>query len=53
MIAPMLGVARARGRWTPVVTRLTRALPNGFVWWDAKRKQDLPGPKHVYPRFST
>ena len=53
MIAPMLGVARAPGPWTPVVTRLMGALPNLFIWWDSDRKQDLPGPKHVYPRFAT
>jgi len=53
LIAPMLGVARARGGWTPVVARLTGVLPNLFIWWDSQRKQELPGPKHVYPRFST
>jgi len=53
LIAPMIGDAMARGGWTPVVARLTRALPNQFIWWDAKVKQDLPGPRHVYPRFST
>ena len=53
LIAPMLGVEMAPGRWTPVVARLTGALPNLFFWWDAKVKQQLPGPRHVYPRFST
>ncbi len=53
LIAPMLGVARAPGRWTPVVTKLTHRLPNRFVWWDENRKQNLGGPRHVYPRFST
>lgn len=53
LIAPMLGVERAPGRWTPVVARLTATLPNLFIWWDDKVKQELPGPQHVYPRFST
>jgi len=53
LIAPMLGVEKAPGRWTPAVARLTGALPNLFIWWDSKVKQDLPGPRHVYPRFST
>ncbi len=53
LIAPMLGTARARGGWTPVVAHAFGAMPNVFVWWDAHRKQDLPGPKHVYPRFAT
>lgn len=53
LIAPMLGTARARGAWTPIVARLLGAMPNVFVWWDDDRKQELPGPKHVYPRFAT
>lgn len=53
LIAPMLGVHMAPGRWTPIVARLSATLPNLFIWWDAKVKQHLPGPLHVYPRFST
>ncbi|MBI1797605.1 MAG: alpha/beta fold hydrolase [Candidatus Eisenbacteria bacterium] len=53
LIAPMLGVARAPGAWTPIVSRLAGALPNLFVWWDDARRRALLGPKHVYPRFAT
>jgi carboxylesterase len=53
LIAPMIGVARAPGAWTPVVARLTALLPNLFVWWDDKKKTELAGPKHVYPRFAS
>jgi len=53
MIAPIFGVARAPGGWTPVVTRMALTLPNQFVWWDDKSREELAGPKHVYPRFST
>lgn len=53
MIAPMLGVARAPGAWTPAVTRLLGALPNVFVWWDDRARERLAGPRHVYPRFAT
>lgn len=53
LIAPMIGAAFAPGAWTPVVARLGGALPNLFVWWDDSLKQDLEGPRHVYPRFST
>lgn len=52
-IAPIFGVARAPGRWTPLVTRLALGLPNTFVWWDPERREDLLGPRHVYPRFAT
>ena len=52
-IAPLQGLARARGPLTLPATNLLLTLPNQFVWWDDKDKPDLPGPKHVYPRFST
>ena len=53
LIAPMIGIAAARGRRTPAVARLMSTLPNRFMWWDPRKKQDLPGPAHVYPRFAT
>lgn len=52
-IAPLFGVTRAPGVWTPLVTRLTLVLPNVFLWWDDTQKQALRGPQHVYPRFAT
>jgi hypothetical protein len=52
-IAPLHGLARARGALTLPAMNLMLALPNQFVWWDGKAKQDVPGPKHVYPRFPT
>ena len=54
VIAPMIGWARAPGVLrTRAITRLGLALPNQFVWWDDARKQDLGGPRHVYPRFAS
>jgi len=53
LIAPMIGVAKAPGALTPVVTRLTSLLPNLFVWWNDKEKEKLRGPSHVYPRFAS
>jgi carboxylesterase len=53
LIAPMIGVARAPGPWTPVVARLTALLPNLFVWWDSEKKTRVAGPTHVYPRFAS
>ena len=52
-IAPLTGLARAPGALTGPAMYLMLTLPNQFVWWDGKVKTDLPGPKHVYPRFST
>ena len=43
LIAPMIGVAKAPGVFTPVVARMTALLPNLFVWWNPKEKQALAG----------
>ena len=53
LIAPLFGLALAPGGWTPAVTRLANLLPNRFMWWDPRVRDQLPGPKHVYPRFAT
>jgi len=53
LIAPLLGIGYARGPLMPPAVRLMHVLPNAFVWWDAKAKEQLGGPKHVYPRFAT
>lgn len=52
-LAPLLGAGPAARVPTGVAMRLGLALPNGFIWWDPRLKRDLPGPRHVYPRFST
>lgn len=52
-IAPLTGLTRAPGLLTPPAMNLLLALPNQFIWWDGRTKENLPGPKHVYPRFST
>jgi carboxylesterase len=53
LIAPSIGyplvpLGVARG-----VMSLLRALPDRYIWWDAKLKAEIPGPTYVYPRFST
>lgn len=54
VIAPMIAWTKAPGaQLSAALVRAGNALPNAFVWWDDARKQDLPGPKHVYPRFAS
>jgi len=53
LVAPMLGVSVAPGWKGAVATRLAGVLPNVFVWWDPKLKENVRGPRHVYPRFAT
>jgi pimeloyl-ACP methyl ester carboxylesterase len=53
LIAPLFGVAVAPGLLTPMIGRLAGLAPNVFMWWDPRAKQNLGGPRLVYPRFST
>jgi pimeloyl-ACP methyl ester carboxylesterase len=52
LIAPMFGLKGIPGPAYRVLARLAQVLPNRFVWWDSKLK-DQRGPAHGYPRFST
>jgi esterase/lipase len=52
-IAPLLGPAMAPAWAARPLMRAALVLPNGFVWWNAKQKENLEGPKRVYPRFAT
>ena len=52
-IAPMFGLALAPGSLSNAVARVYRATPNRFQWWDPRVREKLPGPTHVYPRWST
>ncbi|MEO6463166.1 MAG: alpha/beta fold hydrolase [Candidatus Eisenbacteria bacterium] len=53
LIAPLLAPPGLSPPLARAATRLAVTLPNHFVWWDKERRQDLPGPRHVYPRFAT
>lgn len=53
MIAPFFGM---HGVPPPVVDAAAvtlSTLPNFYQWWDASKKENLPGPIHAYPRFGT
>lgn len=52
VIAPMFGIALAPGPFTNALSRAYRHLPNRFEWWDPRVREKLPGPTHVYPRWS-
>jgi pimeloyl-ACP methyl ester carboxylesterase len=52
LIAPMFGLKGIPGPAYRALARLAYTLPNRFVWWDPKLK-DQRGPAHGYPRFAT
>jgi alpha-beta hydrolase superfamily lysophospholipase len=53
VIAPLLAPPRVSTAPARLLTRAIGRLPNRFLWWDAERRADLPGPPHVYPRYAT
>lgn len=53
LIAPALGYAGAPALFARAITQLFLWWPNQFIWWDRTHKEQIPGPVHAYPRFST
>jgi len=52
-VAPLLGPSLAPAPLARPIARVGLRWPNRFLWWDEKKKEDLDGPRRVYPRFST
>lgn len=53
VISPFYGPAGIPDVLQAPLGRLLARLPNVFIWWDASKKQDIPGPSYAYPRFPT
>ncbi|MBI5837183.1 MAG: alpha/beta fold hydrolase [Candidatus Eisenbacteria bacterium] len=53
LISPVFGVAVIHPLLTPGFIRVLRTLPNRYLWWDPRARENLAGPKQVYPRYST
>lgn len=53
LLAPLLGL-RGFPDWAmPPLTAALVRLPNRFMWWDPRVRENLPGPRYNYPRFPT
>jgi alpha-beta hydrolase superfamily lysophospholipase len=52
-IAPAIGFRFLPMPLTGVTFGAMRRLPNRFIWWDPRVKEQLGGPPYAYPRFST
>lgn len=53
LLAPLFGPAVVPDALTPAVAAALVRLPNRFVWWDPRVRENLPGPPTNYPRFPT
>ncbi|TME66568.1 MAG: alpha/beta fold hydrolase [Chloroflexi bacterium] len=52
LIAPMLGLKPIPGPVMNALSRLVPRLPNFYMWWNRKEKDNI-GPPYGYPRFAT
>ncbi len=53
VIAPFFAPTGISRTWIPPLTRSLTRLPNLFIWWDPRKKTELPGSPFSYPRFAT
>jgi pimeloyl-ACP methyl ester carboxylesterase len=53
LLAPFLAPAGVPEWALAPLERILLRLPNMFIWWDPKLRENLKGPSYVYPRFPT
>ena len=53
LLAPFLGLPFLPDSFTPPIAGALVRLPNTFMWWDPRVRENLPGPPYNYPRFAT
>jgi pimeloyl-ACP methyl ester carboxylesterase len=53
LIAPFFGMYGVPPSVIDVTAVTLSRLPNFYQWWDASKKENLPGPLYAYPRFGT
>ncbi len=52
-IAPTFSYRQVPSRFVTQFVNLADTMPNLFIWWNPKLKENNPGPQYGYPRFST
>ncbi len=53
LIAPFFGMYDVPPSVIDATAVTLSRLPNFYQWWDASKKENLPGPLYAYPRFGT
>ena len=53
LIAPFFGMYGVPPSVIDATAVTLSRLPNFYQWWDASKKENLPGPLYAYPRFGT
>ncbi|MFN8371400.1 MAG: alpha/beta fold hydrolase [Anaerolineae bacterium] len=52
-IAPTFSYRQIPKAFVRQLTNFALTLPNLFVWWNPKLREQAPGPQYGYPRFAT
>jgi len=53
LLAPFFGIRGVPEAASGLIIHVLTSLPDRQLWWDPIRKEDLPGSKLTYPRYST
>jgi pimeloyl-ACP methyl ester carboxylesterase len=53
LISPFFGMYGVKPSVIDATAATLSKLPNFYQWWDASKKDNLPGPLYAYPRFGT
>lgn len=53
LLSPFLSPSMIPEWFSVPVGRLALRLPNIFIWWNNREKENLRGPSYAYPRFPT
>jgi carboxylesterase len=53
LLSPFIAPAGVPAFAVTPLARILLGLPNFFLWWDFRAKENVAGPDYVYPRFPT
>lgn len=53
LVAPFFGMYGVAPTLIDSMATTLSRLPNFYQWWNASKKENLPGPIYAYPRFGT
>ena len=53
VLSPSFGIPFAPSFVSGIAKGLVPHIPNIFIWWDPRVKENIQGPPYGYPRFST
>ena len=52
LLAPLVAPKAVPDALAAPIARLSRFIPDEYIWWDGEQKEELASPPYAYPRFS-